>query len=99
MRTKSRFPSRSVTTSTGSVGQILYRGGRLCGGSLILSRYGRPISSQVSLLVKRPHIAKPSLPPMQDENADCALNCYPLLVWRANGQKPSRLAKALQVSK
>jgi len=33
MRTKSRLPSRSVTTSTGSVGQILYRGGRLCGGA------------------------------------------------------------------
>src|SRR5271169_2000146 len=38
MRTKSRLPSRSVTTSTGSVGQILYLGGRLCGGALIVSR-------------------------------------------------------------
>ena len=34
----SRLPSRSVTTSTGSVGQILYRGGRLCGGALMASR-------------------------------------------------------------
>src|SRR4029077_5545849 len=58
MRTKSRLPSRSVTTSTGSVGQILYRGGRLCGGALIVSRYSRTISSQVSLFVKRPHIVK-----------------------------------------
>ena len=38
MRTKSRFPSCSVTTSTGSVGQILYRGCRLCGGALSASR-------------------------------------------------------------
>jgi hypothetical protein len=40
---------RPVTTSTGSVGQILYRRGRLCGGALIVSRYSRTISSQVSL--------------------------------------------------
>ena len=33
VRTKSRLPSCSVTTSTGSVGQMLYRGGILCGGA------------------------------------------------------------------
>src|SRR4029077_13403951 len=31
---------------------------RLCGGALIVSRYSRTISSQVSLFVKRPHIVK-----------------------------------------
>jgi hypothetical protein len=31
---------------------------RLCGGVFIVSRYSRTISSQVSLLVKRPHIAR-----------------------------------------
>src|SRR6476661_4956189 len=56
MRMKSRLPSRSVTTSTGSVGQILYRGGRLCGGAFIVSRYSRAISSHVILFVNRPHI-------------------------------------------
>jgi hypothetical protein len=34
IRTKSRLPSCSITTSTGSVGQILYRGCRLCGGAV-----------------------------------------------------------------
>jgi hypothetical protein len=33
----------------------------LCGGALIVSRYSRTISSQVSLFVKRPHIAEPYL--------------------------------------
>jgi hypothetical protein len=40
------------------VGQILNRGGKLCGGAFIVSRYGATSSTHVILVVKRPQMPK-----------------------------------------